>query len=246
MKPGRIAAWAITAIAVPGLAACSASSSGGTSSTAGSSPSAASSPAGASSATGASAPGASAPGASAPGQSQPAAAGQAAGRLTPPGTHLAFGGNATVGWVPPSQATGNGAHQGIKLQVTVMSIQKGTMADFRNVELNGSQRNATPYYVQLRVTALSSTLPPKDSDPAITFTAIDDRGQEQQSITFLGTFSRCDDPFPPKQFVTGKTYQSCLAYLIPGGGSIQKVQWDSGPSAANQVTPYFERPIVWG
>jgi hypothetical protein len=63
---------------------------------------------------------------------------------------------------------------------------KGTMADFRNVELNGSQRNATPYYVQLRVTALSSTLPPKDSDPAITFTAIDDRGQEQQSITFLG------------------------------------------------------------
>jgi hypothetical protein len=37
-------------------------------------------------------------------------------------------------------------------------------------------------------------LPGPDSDPAITFTAIDDRGQEQQSITFLGTFSRCDDP----------------------------------------------------
>jgi hypothetical protein len=93
---------------------------------------------------------------------------------------------------------------------------------------------------------LSSTPPPKDSDPAITFTAIDDRGQDQQSITFLGTFSRCDDPMPPKQFVSGKTYQSCLAYLIPGGGSIQKVQWDNGPAAANQVTPYFERPIVWG
>ena len=30
MKPGRIAAWTITAIAIPGLAACSASSSGGT------------------------------------------------------------------------------------------------------------------------------------------------------------------------------------------------------------------------
>ena len=120
------------------------------------------------------------------------------------------------------------------------------MADFRNVELNASERKATPYYVQLRVTALSSTPPPKDSDPAITFTAIDDRGQEQQSITFLGTFSRCDDPMPPKKFVSGKTYQSCLTYLIPGGGSIQKVQWDNGPAAANQVTPYFERPIVWG
>ena len=227
MKPGRIAAWAIAAVAIPGLAACSGTSSG-------SSPaSPASSPAASSSAS-----------TSAPAQSQGQAAGS--GSLTPPGAHLAFGGPATVGWVPPSQDTGTGAHHGIKLRVTVVSIQKGTMADFRNVQLNGTERKSTPYYVQLRVTALSSTPPPKDSDPAITFTAIDDRGQQQQSITFLGTFSRCDDPMPPKQFVSGKTYESCLAYLIPGGGSIQKVQWDNGPAAANEVTPYFDRPIVWG
>lgn len=231
MKPGRITAWAIAAVAVPGLAACSGTSTG-------------SSPA---------SPGSSATGStssSTPLQvsSQPAAQGQAAGSgsLTPPGAHLAFGGPATVGWVPPSQDTGTGAHRGIKLRVTVVSIQKGTMADFRNVQLNGTERKSIPYYVQLRVTALSSTPPPKDSDPAITFTAIDDRGQQQQSITFLGTFSRCDDPMPPKQFVSGKTYETCLAYLIPGGGSIQKVQWDNGPAAANEVTPYFDRPIVWG
>jgi hypothetical protein len=227
MKPGRIAAWAIAAVAIPGLAACSGTSSG-------SGPaSPASSPAASSSAS-----------TSAPAQSQGQAAGS--GSLTPPGAHLAFGGPATVGWVPPSQDTGTGAHHGIKLRVTVVSIQKGTMADFRNVQLNGNERKSTPYYVQLHVTALSSTPPPKDSDPAITFTAIDDRGQQQQSITFLGTFSRCDDPMPPKQFVSGKTYESCLAYLIPGGGSIQKVQWDNGPAAANEVTPYFDRPIVWG
>jgi hypothetical protein len=231
MKPGRIAAWAIAAVAVPGLAACSGSSPASS----GSSPTASSS-------AGTSSP------AQSPTGSQSAAQGQTAGSgsLTPPGTHLAFGGPATVGWVPPSQDLGTGAHKGIKLQVTVVSIQKGTMADFRNVELNGKQRSSTPYYVQLRVTALSNASVPKDSDPAITLAAIDDRGQEQQSITFLGTFSRCDDPTPPKQFVSGKTYQSCLAYLIPGGGSIQKVQWDNGPAAANAVTPYFDRPIVWG
>jgi hypothetical protein len=231
MKPGRIAAWAIAAVAVPGLAACSGTSSGSSPASPGSSPAASTSSQ-----------------AQSPAASQPAAQGQTAGSgsLTPPGTHLAFGGPATVGWVPPSQDTGNGAHQGLKLQVTVVSIQKGTMADFRNIELNANERKSTPYYVQLRVTALGSTPPPKDSDPAITFTAIDDRGQEQQSVTFLGTFARCDDPFPPKQFVSGKTYQSCLTYLIPGGGSVQKVQWDNGPAAANQVTPYFERPIVWG
>jgi hypothetical protein len=231
MKPGRIAAWAIAAVAVPGLAACSGSSPASS----GSSPTASSS-------AGTSSP------AQSPTGSQSAAQGQTAGSgsLTPPGTHLAFGGPATVGWVPPPQDLGTGAHKGIKLQVTVVSIQKGTMADFRNVELNGKQRSSTPYYVQLRVTALSNASVPKDSDPAITLAAIDDRGQEQQSITFLGTFSRCDDPTPPKQFVSGKTYQSCLAYLIPGGGSIQKVQWDNGPAAANAVTPYFDRPIVWG
>src|SRR6266566_9191670 len=231
MKPGRTAAWVITAIALPGLVACSGISSGSSPASPGSS---------------------SAASTSSPTQSQaastPTAQGQTAGSgsLTPPGAHLAFGGAATVGWVPPSQDTGTGAHQGIKLKVTVVSIQKGTLADFRNVELNANERKSTPYYVQLRVTALGSTAPPKDSDPAITFNAIDDRGQQQQSVTFLGTFSRCDDPFPPKQFVSGKTYQSCLTYLIPGGGSIQKVQWDNGPSAANQVTPYFDRPIVWG
>jgi hypothetical protein len=231
MKPGRIAAWAIAAVAVPGLAACSGTSSG-------SSPASPST----SAAAGTSSP------VQSPASSQPAAQGRTAGpgSLTPPGTHLALGGPATVGWVPPSQDLGTGAHKGIKLQVTVVSIQKGTMADFRNVELSGNQRRSTPYYVQLRVTALSNASVPKDSDPAITFTAIDDRGQEQQSITFLGTFSRCDDPTPPKQLVSGKTYQSCLAYLIPGGGSIQKVQWDNGPAAANAVTPYFDRPIVWG
>ena len=232
MKPGRIAAWAIAAVAVPGLAACSGTSSG-------SSPASPSS----SAAAGTNSP-AQSPASSQPAQGQGQTAGS--GSLTPPGTHLALGGPATVGWVPPSQDLGTGAHKGIKLQVTVVSIQKGTMADFRNVELNGNQRSSTPYYVQLRVTALSNATVPKDSDPAITFTAIDDRGQEQQSITFLGTFSRCDDPTPPKQLVSGKTYQSCLAYLIPGGGSIQKVQWDNGPTAANAVTPYFDRPIVWG
>jgi hypothetical protein len=235
MKPGRIAFLAMTAIVVPGLAACGASSSGGSGTQSASSPSA-------------STPPASAQGVSTPSQSQPAASAQTGGSrgLTAPGTHLGFGGAATVGWVPPSEATGEGAHKGIKLQVTVVSIVKGSMADFQNVDLNASQRKSTPYYVTVRLTALGGTAPPKDSDPAITFQAIDDRGQQQQSITFLGTFSRCDDPFPPKPFVNGRSYQSCLTYLMPGGGSIRKVQWDDGPSAANQVTPYFDNPIVWG
>jgi hypothetical protein len=147
--------------------------------------------------------------------------------------------------VPPTQYSATHANKALKLQVTVMSIQKGTIADFQNVDLNASQKKDTPYYVTVRVTALGGTVPPANSDPAIAFRAIDDRGQEQESITFLGTFSRCNEATPPKPFVNGKSYQSCLAYLMPGGGSIQKVEWNDGPSKANEVTPYFDNPIIW-
>jgi len=151
-----------------------------------------------------------------------------------------------VAWVPPSIATGSGAHKGIKLQVTVESIEKGAIADFKNVDLTTSERTSTPYYVTLRISALASTPTHGSDDPAIAFLAIDDRGQQQQSITFFGTFQRCNDNTPPKPFVRGKSYSSCLAYLMPGGGSIRSVQWNDGPAAANDVTPYFDHPIVWG
>jgi hypothetical protein len=228
MKPGRTAAWIITATALPVLAACSGSSSSGNA------------PAGGTT-TGGNQPATSAPQSA---QSQPATAAGANG-LTPPGTHLGFGKDAIVGWVPQSE-TGLGAHKGIKLQVTVESIQKGTLADFANVNLDAKEKKDTPYYVTLRLTALQNASVPQDSDPAITFTAIDDRGQEQSSITFLGTFQRCDEVSPPKTLVSGKAYSSCMTYLIPGGGSIQSVKWDSGPNTANDVSPYFDKPIVWG
>jgi hypothetical protein len=233
MKPGRTAALLITAIALPTVAACSGSSSSTSNPAAG--------------ATG----GGSQATTSAPAQSQSAsqspaaAAATGADGLTPPGTHLGFGKDAIVGWVPPTEDTGTGAHKGLTVQVTVESIQKGTLADFRNVDLDAKEKKSTPYYVQVRLTALSSAKIPADNDPFLTFTAIDDRGQQQDNITFLGTFQRCDDPTAPTAFVKGKTYQSCLAYLIPGGGSIQSVQWNDGPAAADDVTPYFDKPVVW-
>jgi hypothetical protein len=233
MKHGWIIAGTAAAILVPGLAACSGSSSGG----AGSSSTSA-------------VPQTTTPGASG-GSATPAASGASdassgSGRLTPPSTHLGLGQEATVGWVPTSEAGGSGAQKGLRLQVTVESIEKGTIGDFTNVQLNASERKSTPYYVKVRMKALGHTPPSgTDNDPAIAFNAIDDRGQQQDNVIFFGTFQRCNDNTMPKKFASGKTYDSCLAYLIPGGGSIQSVQWNDGPSKANDVTPYFDKPLVW-
>jgi hypothetical protein len=222
MNSGRITAWSAGAVLALGLAACGGGSSGGTAAPSSTAPSSASaSPAAAAS--------------SAP---------VGANGLTPPGTQLPLGQDATVGWVP--EGGGEGAHAGLRLQVNVLSIVKASMSDFKNVDLTGAQKSDTPYYVKLQIKALGAIPPKSDDDPAITFDAIDDRGQQQGSVTFFGTFTPCNDNTPPKPFTGGKTYTSCLVYLMPGGGSIQKVQWADGPSGSDGLTAYFDKPIVWG
>jgi hypothetical protein len=231
----RLIAAAMAAVALPALAACNSSSS--TQAATATTGPASSSPA-------ATSPAASNTGASSPAASSPAAT--AAGALTPPGTHLAVGQSATLGWVPAEIDLKPGAHKGLMIAVTVKSIEKGTIADFANVQLDAAQKKDTPYYVKVHFTALGSVAPPSDSDPAITLDGIDDRGQTQSSLIFLGTFDRCDDASAPKPFTSGKSYDTCLTYLVPGGGSIQKMQWANGPSNGTAVSAYFDKPVIWG
>jgi hypothetical protein len=164
--------------------------------------------------------------------------------LTPPGSQVAFGKPVQVGWVPPSKFNASGPRKAIPLSVTVDGIEKGSMSDLKNIKIEGAGPNATPYYIKVHVTNLGSTVTGTDN-PAIAFRAIDDRGQQQTSVTFLGTFQRCDDALPPKPFSHDKSFDSCLTYLVPGGGSIKEVRWNDGPAPANGVSPYFEKPIVW-
>jgi hypothetical protein len=165
--------------------------------------------------------------------------------LTAPGTHLGFNQVATVGWIPPTLALEPGTHKALTFKVTVQSIEQGTIADFKNVDLNAKQKKETPYYVKVTVTAASDKAWKGDDDPAISFRAIDDRGQEQGSLTFFGDFPRCNEVNAPKPFTSGKSYQSCFAYLMPSGASIKNVEWNDGPTPANGVSVYFDKPIVW-
>jgi hypothetical protein len=230
----RLIAAAMAAVALPALAACNSSSST-------QAPTATSgAPASSAPASSATAPSSTA---ASPAASSPAPA--TAGGLTPPGTHLAVGQTATLGWVPAETDLKPGAHKGMMIQVTIKSIQKGSIADFANVQLDAKQKKDTPYYVKVHFTALGSVAPPSDSDPAITLDGIDDRGQTQSSLIFLGTFQRCDDASAPKPFTKGKSYDTCLTYLVPGGGSIQKMQWANGPSNGTDVSAYFDKPVVW-
>lgn len=227
MKSRGIAAWSGTAALALGLAACGGGSSG---------------------AIGSTDPGSSATaeGTAPTTAAKASTAAVTAGALTPPGKHLKVGQTATVGWVPSSiYLKSTGAKTALKLRMTVVSIEKGTIDDFKNIELKADEKKSTPYYVTVKITALGKKAPPTEDDPDTPIDAIDDRDQKQGNVIFFGNFARCDDASPPKPFVSGKSYRTCLTYLIAGGGSIEKVQWDDGPAKANDVTAYFEKPIVW-
>lgn len=165
--------------------------------------------------------------------------------LTPPGTHLALGKQAMVAWVPPSADSITEAQAGYKLGMTVDGIERGTIDDFKNIQLDAGQKQSTPYYVKVTIKSLDDVDVSRD-DPDVTLRAIDDRGQGQSRITFFGEFPRCDDKLVPRPFPEGKSYRSCFAFLMPGDGSIDSVEWNDGPSRANEVTPYFDQPVVWG
>lgn len=162
--------------------------------------------------------------------------GTSAGGMTRPGAKLKLGDTAHVKFKPLNAPINS--KKTYKLDVTVLKIEKGEIGDFKSIDLDAAQKKSTPYYVSVRVSNPGPEVPVKSDDPDIRFDGIDDRGQEQGSLTFIGTFDRCDDKTAPTPFASGKSYESCLAYLVPGGGSIRQVNW----SGADE---YVLKPIAW-
>ena len=161
----------------------------------------------------------------------------AGGGLTAPGTALKLGDTAHVTYKPLTATDDKHLFQ---VDATAEKIEKGSMDDFKNISLDADQKNSTPYYVTVKIENTGKEIPLGDmeGDPDLKFGAIDDRGQEQPSITFIGDFDRCTDADAPKPFTKGKSYESCLAFLVGGDGSIDKVQWKGSDK-------YILKPVEW-
>jgi hypothetical protein len=196
-----------TAGLAAGLAACGSSSSSSTSQ-------AAASPAPAPAASTA-----------APASNTPASSAAAA-----PGTKLAVGSSAKVKYTPLSHATPS------TLKVTVQSLQKGTLDDFKGIDLDAAQKAATPVYVKVKVTNLGPGTIDVDATSAA-IEGLDSTGNTAQSVTFIGTFPRCPDNQSTTQMHAGSSYSNCLTFLVPGG--ISKVAY-TGTDA------YISSPVTWG
>lgn len=146
-----------------------------------------------------------------------------------PGTKLAVGSSATVRYTPLSHATPS------TLKVTVQSLERGTLDDFKGLQLDATQKAATPVYVKVKVTNLGPGTIDADATSAA-IEGVDSTGNTAQSVTFIGTFPRCPDHQSTTQMPSGSSYSSCLTFLVPGG--INKVAY-TGTDA------YINSPVTW-
>lgn len=155
---------------------------------------------------------------------------------TEPGAELTIGDTAHVTRKPLDDTFEN--ETTYEMDVTVLEIEKGSIDHFKGMSLDEGQKQSTPYYVKVRLTSTGDAALPADDDPDLGIEAIDDRGQEQPSITFIGDFDRCDDKKPPKAFKGGRSYETCLAFLAGRGGSIVEARWTG-------ASDYVIDPVVW-
>jgi len=140
------------------------------------------------------------------------------GKATPGGTSLSIGEPATIAY----EDSGNPKRKSL-IEVTPKTIEKGAIDDFANIDLDPEQKASTPYYATVAVKNIGDG-DLSGTDPGSYIDAVDDRGQRQNEIIFFGDFDRCpgDDP---KQLGPGDSYETCLTYLVPGGGSIEGMEW---------------------
>jgi hypothetical protein len=154
--------------------------------------------------------------------------------ITAPGATLPVGQTATVPFQDPG--TISKTAPSYKLMVTVDSISKASLSDFKGIELDANEKASTPYYVRFKITNVGSGDLGTKAEAAIE--GVDNTGEGQTSVTFIGDFPPCNDTTPPKPFTHGKTWSTCQVYMVPGG--ITAAQYDGG-----SLDSYIEKPVTW-
>jgi hypothetical protein len=160
------------------------------------------------------------------------ASASASGATAAPGSKLAVGQSAKVAYTP---AGSTDKRKASTLLVTVKSFDKGTLSDFNGIQLDANEKASTPVYVKVHVTNLGPANVDVDSTAAA-IEGVDNTGNNQSSVTFIGDFPKCPDAASTKPIATGKGYDDCLTFLVPGG--ITKVSY-------NGTNDYINSPVTW-
>ncbi len=134
--------------------------------------------------------------------------------LTNAGQELDFGGSATVVF-EPNQRTGT------VLRLTVQQVTEGSIRDLSDFVLDSSVRSSTPYYVDVRVENVGEGQVGGFAVPLYGVAG----DTLLQASAFTTPFERCESEPLPDRFPGGRTFKSCLVYLVPEGERLEAVSF---------------------
>jgi len=158
-----------------------------------------------------------------------------AGGVASPGAKFAVGQTATVAYKAASDFSDKPATQ--RVQVTVDSIVRGSLADFSGIKLDATQRAGTPFYVKARIKNVGpGDLAAGDNNPSVEIEGVDHTGQTEQGVSFIGDFPRCNEGSPPTPMTRGKSFDTCITFLVPGGITA---------AAYTGTSDYTNSPVTW-
>lgn len=174
------------------------------------------------------------------------------GKLTAPGTKLAFGETANTHSNTGKKDSDDYKEASYETKVT--KIVAGSEADLAKLKDASKFAGQTPYYVFYESTLTSLSVPTAGmSDPYVKAQLKD--GTDAQKLIVFGTMGDCktgsfetegkDDSFTYK---VGSTKASCSVFLAPAGDSVTTASYeDSGFSYENYGdNEYRDNPIMWG
>jgi hypothetical protein len=142
-----------------------------------------------------------------------------------------------VTYAPEHSDTDVNDPERIQIDVTVESIQKGSISDLAGFQLDAQQKASVPYYLTSKITNNGTAFSTQFDAPSIG--GFDAHGNAQTSTgLLLGNLKQCPSVNPPKVWKSGQTVTVCDVYLMPHGGAIVSAQYNGTPA-------YAASPVTW-
>jgi hypothetical protein len=136
--------------------------------------------------------------------------------LTDQGSKLSFGDPAQVVFEPT-------ATRGTALELTVRSVQRGRLSDFKGFILDDAyKKKASYYYAKVRVKNIGEG---NVGGVPVPLWGVSDANTLLPAVNFTTSFKKCPSKSLPKAFGPGKTLSTCLVYLSPNRGKLEAVSY---------------------
>ena len=137
-------------------------------------------------------------------------------KLTDQGTKLKFGDSARVIFESTQS-------KGSVLQLTVRSVRKGSLKDFKGFILDDTyKKKAAYYYASVQVKNIGEG---DVGGVGVPLWGVNSANTLLPAVNFTTSFTRCPSKPLPAKFGSGDVLKTCLVYLSPKKGALKSVSY---------------------